>query len=74
MSREEATEQTPVNKTGVYRLTDALSFNWDSTGDKTITVTAGNSLDSVSVSHIIRVAPRKDVDYYIYLPLVLRNQ
>jgi hypothetical protein len=68
----EATEYTPVNRTGVFRLTDSMPFDWMTAGDKTITVTASNGVGEVSISHTVSVLPPED--RYIYLPLVLRNQ
>jgi YD repeat-containing protein len=70
----EATEQTPLYRTSVYKLSNSMSFSWNNPGDKPITVTASNSVGSVSVSHTVSVVPHEEVEHYIYLPLVLRNR
>jgi parallel beta-helix repeat protein len=49
-----------------------VSFTWNSTGDKTITVTADNGWgSSVEDTHTITISEPGE-DFYLYLPLVLR--
>lgn len=50
----QATDQTGTTHTG-GTLADALSFNWDSIGEKTITVIASNPHGSISNTHQITI-------------------
>ncbi len=50
----QATDQTGTTHTGAT-LTDALSLNWNSIGQKTITVIASNSHGSISNTHQITI-------------------
>jgi hypothetical protein len=49
----EATGLTPVTNSG--GITDTVNFAWDSPGEKTVTVTAGNSAGSVSQSVTVTI-------------------
>jgi hypothetical protein len=63
----QATDQPPISHTG--GLTDSVSFNWETTGEKVITVTASNADGSVGGSHTITLVI---LDQQAYLPAVMR--
>jgi len=68
----EATDQTTVTNAGVNSLTDTVSFTWSIQGDKVITATVSNSLGTTSATRTIDIA-QPDIDFEIYLPIILRN-
>jgi hypothetical protein len=70
----EATGQTTQTHTG-GGISDTVSFTWPAsgTGNKTITVTASNSLGSaVGNSHILITTKPVIFNHQVYLPLVIR--
>jgi len=60
----QADEQAPITHTG--GLTDNVSFTWEITGTKLITVTASNEFGSVSANYTITITKPT---YTTYLPL-----
>jgi len=61
-----------VTNAGVNSLTDTVSFTWSIQGDKVITATVSNSLGTTSATRTIDIA-QPDIDFEIYLPIILRN-
>lgn len=59
------TEHPPVTHSG--DLTDTMTFSWASLGTKTITVTAENTLETITDTHQIEIKPD-----YIYLPITIK--
>lgn len=68
----QATGKSPVMHTG--NLTDTISFAWPTTGTKTITVTAMNSLGSVTNNRTVLIEASSIIfDHRIYLPVIMRQ-
>ncbi len=69
----QATNQTPITQTG--GLTDTISFSWPMTGTQIVTVTAVNSLGSVTTSHHITITtiPTTEPKWQQYLPFITTN-
>jgi hypothetical protein len=55
------------------RSSNVLSFTWDVTGTKIITITAINSLGSATDVYTTVVTLAPSSDYSIYLPTILRE-
>jgi hypothetical protein len=52
----QATGQSPVTHTG-GGLSDTIAFNWNTLGDKTVTVTATNAMGTVTQTHQVTILP-----------------
>ena len=55
-------------------MTNNINFSWSTGGTKQIDVTACNGLgDPVTDSISIEVSSQQEEDFYVFLPLVVRN-
>jgi hypothetical protein len=64
----EATEHSPATDI-LYSLTDLITFTWNTTGTKFITVTAMNIRDGITSSHAVSLESQPK----IYLPLIFKK-